>query len=136
MISIMRVTLKTKKVVVVDNDQYVVSLLKFLFEREGYEFISFASAGPFFEHIEENPPADLLLTEIVVPQASGIEITKLMQAHESWNETPVIILSSIGHEVRISEAFGFGASDYITKPFQVGELMARVKARISKPIMH
>jgi two-component system OmpR family response regulator len=127
----MKASYSSSKVVIVDNDENVCSLLKFIFHREGCEVVCINDGKMFLEHIENNPPADIILTEINVPQVGGIEITRHARNNLVWANTPVVILSSISSENKISEAFNNGVNDYITKPFQIGELVARVKARVS-----
>lgn len=118
-----------KKVLIVDDEKRIVDILKFNLNREGYETIT-ASAGPagLKMALEESP--DIILLDIMLPAMDGFEVCRALR--ESDKLTPVIMLTA--REEESDKVFGLelGADDYITKPFSIKELLARIKANIRR----
>lgn len=92
-------------------------------KKDGHTVITTDNGREALEQIESEVP-DLIITDIMMPYSSGLEIVgKVRQSRK----TPIIILSSMGQENIVLEAFNLGADDYITKPFSPNELSMRVK---------
>lgn len=93
-------------------------------KKDGHEVIATDNGRQALEYIEEHKP-DLIITDIMMPYTSGLEIVS--KVRQELKNTPVIVLSSMGQENVVLEAFNLGADDYITKPFSPNELSIRVK---------
>lgn len=114
-----------KKIMIIDNDDMTIEILKFLLNREGYK-ISIAKDGiTALERIPSIMP-DLVITTIIIPLKSGLEIINHIK--ENYKKIRVIALSSLGEEEdTVEEAFKLGVDDFIAKPFNPNELLLRIK---------
>jgi len=117
-----------KKVLVVDDEKNIVDIVVFNLKKEGYDII-FALDGEegLKKALEEDP--DLILLDIMMPKLDGFEVCKKIREKK---ETPIIMLTARAEEVDKVLGLELGADDYVTKPFGVRELMARVKANIRR----
>lgn len=117
-----------QKVLVVDDEKSIVDILEFNLKKEGYEVIcAFDGEEGLEKALNEKP--DLILLDIMMPKLDGIEVCK--KVRETSN-VPILMLTARAEEVDKVLGLELGADDYITKPFSVRELMARVKANIRK----
>lgn len=118
---------RSSTVMVVEDDNIVSTMLKHLLERRGYR-IDIASDGRGAEEmIESKIPPALVILDVMLPFVDGFELLRRIREHESWERVPVIMLTAKTREEDIVRALESGADDYIVKPFQPQELVARVK---------
>jgi len=117
------------KILVVDDEKSIVEIISYNLQKEGYDVIT-ANDGMqgLKTALSENP--DLILLDIMMPKLDGFEVCKRLR--EKKLQTPVIMLTARAEEVDKVLGFELGADDYVTKPFGVRELMARVKANLRK----
>lgn len=114
------------KILVIDDEKHILELLKFNLEVSGYEVICSDNGKEGLEMaINEKP--DLVLLDWMLPNISGIEVLKTIREDSEISRLPVIMLTAKNMEDDKIEGLDNGADDYITKPFSVKELMARVK---------
>src|SRR5687767_6049130 len=121
------------KILIVEDEPDMVLGLKDNFEFEGYEVITASDGVQGLERARASKP-DLLILDIMLPKLSGLEVCKTLRA-EGFDK-PVIMLTARGQEIDKVVGLELGADDYVTKPFSIRELMARVKAvlrRASSP---
>ena len=111
------------KILLVEDDQLMLKTIILRLKKEGHEITSCTDGKEAIEQIE-NQFFDLIITDIMLPYVSGLEIVGIVKETTS---TPIIVLSSMGQEKTIEEAFELGADDYITKPFNLTELSFRIK---------
>ena len=118
----------SKKILVVDDEKAIADIIKFNLKKEGYEVIT-ASDGEegVIKAFTENP--DLILLDIMMPKIDGYEACKRIREKLS---IPIIMLTARAEEVDKVLGLELGADDYVTKPFGIRELMARVKANLRK----
>jgi len=114
-------------IVRVDDDEHIAYLLDFLLERNGYIVISASDGQEFVDLLERAPAPDLILLDIMLPYFDGFELIKRVRKNEAWKDTPILVLSSCQNEKDVVQGLDAGANDYITKPFQPMELIARIK---------
>lgn len=114
-----------KKILIIDNDEMTIEILKFILKREGYK-ISIAKDGiSAMERIPIIMP-NLVITTIIIPLKSGLEIISTIK--QNFKDIRVIALSSLGEEEgTVEEAFQLGVDDFIAKPFNPNELLLRIK---------
>ncbi|WP_101773028.1 winged helix-turn-helix domain-containing protein [Peptostreptococcus faecalis] len=114
------------KILLIDDEEHILELLKFNLELGGYEVITSRDGfDGFIAAKEENP--DLILLDWMLPNISGIDILKKIREDKKLSRVPVIMLTAKNMEEDKIEGLNVGADDYITKPFSVKELMARIK---------
>ena len=117
-----------RKVLIVDDEKNIVDIIAFNLKKEGYQVIT-ASDGEegVRKTFEENP--DLILLDIMMPKMDGYEACRKIREKK---HTPIIMLTARAEEVDKVLGLEMGADDYVTKPFGVRELMARVKQTCGK----
>ena len=118
-----------KTVLIVEDERAIVEILKFNLKREGYETLE-ALDGETGLLLAQTKDPDLILLDVMLPKMNGFDICKTLRAEN--RTTPIIMLTA--REEEMDKVFGLeaGADDYITKPFSMRELMARVKANIRR----
>ena len=115
---------KIEKILIIEDEPQIRKIIKACFKELGSKVLE-AYKGEEGVRIHASDPSDLILLDIGLPDISGIDVTKRIR---EWSTTPIIVLSASGLERDKISALDAGADDYITKPFSVGELMARVRA--------
>ncbi|WZL80820.1 response regulator [Vallitaleaceae bacterium 9-2] len=118
----------SEKILVVDDEHAIVDILKFNLEKEGYHVVTAYNGEEGLSVFNEEAP-DLLLLDIMMPVMDGLTLCKKIR--ESSN-VPIIMLTARAEEVDKILGLEFGADDYMTKPFGVRELIARVKANLRR----
>ena len=117
-----------RKVLIVDDEKNIVDIIAFNLKKEGYQVITAADGEEGVEKtFSENP--DLILLDIMMPKMDGYEACRKIREKK---HTPIIMLTARAEEVDKVLGLEMGADDYVTKPFGVRELMARVKANLRK----
>lgn len=116
-----------QKILVVEDEIHIIELLKYNIEMAGYQLISTDNGRDGIDLcIEEQP--DLVILDLMLPDIDGFEVCKMLKRDERTKDIPVIILTAKGEEFDKVLGLELGADDYITKPFSIRELMARIKA--------
>ena len=118
------------KILVCEDDYMVVKAIEHKLTRDGYE-VEIANDGKVASEMIRNNEYDLVITDLLMPFTGGLEIINLMR-NKLEKTTPMIVLSKVGNEETIIEAFKLGADDYLTKPFSPNELSIRVKRFLIK----
>ncbi len=121
-----------KRVLIVEDEKNIVDILRFNLQREGYETAE-AYDGEAGLQLAETENPDLILLDVMLPKLIGFEVCKRLR--EKGNNVPVIILTAREEETDKVLGLEIGADDYITKPFSMRELMARIKANIRRTEM-
>lgn len=113
-----------KKILVVDDEPTILELIEYNLESNDYQVTTATDGQMAFDKVTDNT-FDLMLLDQMLPKLSGIEVLKKMR--KSGNLTPVIFLTAVDSEDNKIEGLISGADDYITKPFSIKELLARIK---------
>ena len=113
------------KILVAEDEPILLMTIEMKLKKEGFEVISSKDGREAIEQIKLTHP-DMIITDIMMPYASGLEIINFVRQQQN-SKTPIIILSAMEQENVVLEAFELGADDYITKPFSLNELAIRVK---------
>lgn len=114
-----------KKILIIDDEIHIVELLKFNLENNGYKVdYSYDGFDGYLKTKEFQP--DLILLDWMLPNISGIDLLKKIRSDESLEQIPVIMLTAKNMEEDKLEGLQDGADDYITKPFSVKEVLARI----------
>ncbi len=121
-------------ILIVEDDRDIAELLQFNLENEGYRVNLETHGERAYEKIVAEPP-DLLILDLNLPGLTGIEICKYLRENARTRDLPIMMLTARTQEIDKIIGFEIGADDYITKPFSIREVLARVKAllRRAKP---
>ena len=122
------------RILIVEDEPAMVAGLRDNFEYEGYDVISAADGVQGLERALAEQP-DLVVLDVMMPRMSGLDVCKQLKAKRP--SLPIIMLTARGQEIDKVVGLELGADDYVTKPFSIRELMARVKAvlrRVSPPM--
>ena len=119
--------MSTPRVLVIEDDDALATLVQYNLEKEGYK-VSVASDGEegLMQAEEETP--DLVLLDWMLPKVSGIEVCRRLRSRPETRNIPIIMLTARGEESDRVRGLDTGADDYLTKPFSVPELAARIRA--------
>lgn len=118
------------KILVCEDDYMMVKAIEHRLLRDEYEIVV-ATDGQVAAEKIKTEEFDLILTDMLMPFLGGLEIINLVK-NDLKKKTPIIVLSKLGQEESIIEAFKLGADDYMTKPFSPNELSLRVKRFLLK----
>ncbi len=118
-------------VYIVEDDKDIREIESFALKNSGYRVEEFSSAEEFYKKLKEKKP-DLVLLDIMLPDEDGLAIVKKLRSTQDTKKLPIIMVTAKGTELDIVKGFDIGADDYLTKPFDVMELISRVKALIRR----
>lgn len=118
-------------VMVIEDEEALALLLKYNLEKEGYDVAIESRGNKAIAEVEKNHPSVILL-DWMLPELSGVEICKLIRSKPDIKTIPIIMLTAKGEEEDKIKGLGAGADDYVTKPFSIPELLARVKSQLRR----
>lgn len=118
---------------IIEDDPSIGMLLEFLLQREGFEPRLISEGRSAKSAIEEGPAPALVLLDIMLPYVDGIELLLQIRQRTGWEHCTVIMLTTKSNENDIVRALELGASDYVVKPFQPNELLARIRRHVKRP---
>ena len=118
-------------VMIIEDEEPLAMLLSYNLEKEGYEVATVSNGLNAISEIERLMPSVILL-DWMLPEISGVEICKLVRSKPDIKNIPIIMLTAKSQEEDKIKGLGAGADDYVTKPFSVPELMARVKTNMRR----
>jgi len=119
-------------ILVAEDEMIMLKTIELRLKKDGYNVIATQDGMEALKKIEELCP-DLIITDIMMPFLSGLEIIETVKK-KLGRKTPIIVLSAMGQENVVLDAFQLGADDYITKPFSPNELSMRVKRYIPSAV--
>ena len=122
--------MSNKLILIVEDEEDILELLEYTLQKEGYETIGFLSVNEKLEKVLEEEYIDLILMDRNLPGIDGTEFINKIK--EKGYNSPVIYLTAKDKDEDILDGFDSHADDYITKPFKIQELLARVKAVIKR----
>jgi len=118
------------RIMVVDDERSMREMLEIFLGREGYEVEGHSLAGDALAALDKDQDYDLIITDINMPGLSGLDLLKSVDEFE--NHIPVIMITAYGSPDSAVEAMKLGAVDYITKPFRIEEIKARISAAVER----
>jgi len=113
------------KILIVEDNHLLLKVLETKLKKEGYEVISCDNGKDAVEQVIRSAP-DMVITDIMLPYNSGLEIVNFVKVTLK-RSIPVMVMSGIGQEKTVEEAFKLGADDYMIKPLSLPELSMRIK---------
>ncbi len=131
----MQKALKQAKILVIDDDPDNIRLIHQVLKAEGYQ-VSALTQPALLESVLAQTQPDLILLDVSMPPFSGFEMCRQLKQDARWTNVPVIFLTGMTEDTAVKEGFAAGGVDYITKPFSVIELTARVKNHLVIRFQH
>ncbi len=116
-------------VLVVEDEENLVEALRYNLEHEGYAVLTAPDGGSGLETARAALP-DLVILDVMLPNLDGIEVCRILRRE---TDVPILMLTAKGEEIDRVVGLEIGADDYVTKPFSMRELMARVRAMLRRP---
>lgn len=120
---------------VVEDDSNIREIESFALKNSGYSVTEFECAKDFYKRVADRVP-DLIILDIMLPDDDGLNIVKKLRSNPETKRTPVILVTAKASEIDMVKGLDVGADDYITKPFGIMELIARVKAILRRSSNH
>lgn len=120
----------TKKVLIVDDEQNIVTALEYLLGQSGYQ-VKVAQNGEEALAAVETFAPDLVLLDVMMPRVNGYEVCRRMRERPEWHRLKIVMLSAKGREVEVSKGMSLGADLYVVKPFSNTELVAQIDALLA-----
>ncbi|WP_426323330.1 response regulator transcription factor [Pseudoduganella sp. R-43] len=115
-------------ILVIEDDEHIGQILTFILQRQGYQTTLAADGLAARKAIVSSPtPPSLVLLDVMLPYIDGFELVHIIRQREGWTEVPIVMLTAKHTEKDIVRALDAGANDYVVKPFQPNELLARVR---------
>ena len=115
-----------------DDEADILELLKVNLQKAGYRFEGFQEADDLFRFLEREAPS-LILLDLMLPDTDGLEVCRRIRRSDRLAVVPIIMLTARGDEADKVVGLELGADDYVTKPFSVKELLARIHAVLRRP---
>ena len=113
-------------ILIIEDEQPIRRFLRASLSDEGYR-LNEASTGAEGLHVAQQPPPDLVILDLGLPDMDGQEIIRRLR---EWSKVPIIVLSARDQEAQKIQALDGGADDFVTKPFAIGELLARIRTAL------
>jgi two-component system KDP operon response regulator KdpE len=117
-----------QRILVVDDEPQILRALTTMLRGAGYEVVTAATAQEALAQAAAHPPEAIVL-DLVLPDGRGTDVSRELR---SWTDVPIVVLSAVGEEGEKVSALDAGADDYVTKPFGVDELLARLRAALRR----
>jgi DNA-binding response OmpR family regulator len=117
------------RILVVEDEEAMVAGLEYALEREGYEVLCARDGESALATLRSSAP-DLVLLDVMLPRRSGFDVLRALR--REGRAVPVIVVTAKGQEIDKVHGFDLGADDYVTKPFSLAELLARIRARLRR----
>lgn len=119
------------RILVVEDDPDIAELIQRYLERAGHTVERLASGGPVLPRLRSDPP-DLVVLDLMLPELDGLTICQAMRSNPPTATLPIIMLTARSDEADRVNGLEMGADDYLTKPFEFDELVARVRALLRR----
>lgn len=122
-------TSEKERILLVEDDPDVARMVRYQLEHDGFAVAVNSTGAGIVEQLAEWGPA-LLVLDLMLPAANGLEVLQRLRQDRRYSQLPVILLTALGEETDRVRGLDLGADDYITKPFGARELVARIRARL------
>lgn len=117
-----------RRILVVDDEEHILELLEYNLVQEGYEPVLADTGEKALEILDKEDDIEICLLDWMLPGITGIDVLKKIRNSTNYGNLPVILLTAKGDEISKVVGLEIGADDYLTKPFGIHELLARIKA--------
>ncbi|MHB9023562.1 MAG: response regulator transcription factor [Armatimonadota bacterium] len=122
------------RILIIEDERPIAQSLAYTLKREGFEVIIAGDGAEGLQLALDTPPPSLIILDLMLPSMDGLEVCRTLRQRQShW--IPVLMLTAKAEEIDRVIGLEIGADDYLTKPFSMRELVARVKATLRRPMM-
>ena len=121
------------RILIIEDEPDLQDLLKVNLLKDGHQ-VTVAGTGSAGLHELRRQPFDLVLLDLMLPDRDGLEVCRIVRADEALAAIPIIMVTAKSEESDVILGLGLGADDYVTKPFRVKELLARIRVRLSRSL--
>jgi two-component system alkaline phosphatase synthesis response regulator PhoP len=121
----------SKKILIVEDERDVVKLLRYNLEKEGFRVSTVADGSLALAEMRREEP-DLVILDLMLPGMDGLEVCRQVRRHDKYSSIPILMLTARSEEADRVVGLELGADDYVTKPFSMRELVARVRALLRR----
>ena len=122
----------SKKILIADDEPNIVAAIEFLLKQRGHDVYTATDGAEALSIVERVVP-DLVLLDVMMPQASGYEVCQTIRRRPEWRHIKVIMLSAKGRDSEVVRGLTLGADFYVTKPFSTRDLMSRIEGLLEPP---
>ncbi len=122
---------KKIRILLVEDEPNIMRLTSVMLEKEGYQIIQAPNGKIGIEKAKAETP-DIVITDLIMPEKNGFDVCRGVRANAATKNTPILILTAMGDEFNKSAGFEAGADDYLTKPFNINELKARIRSLLRR----
>ncbi len=128
--------METSKIIIIEDESEIVEIISNYLTSAGYQTIAFHDGSKAIEYIQTINANDvsLFILDRMLPSISGIEVLKFIRMYQPTKQTPVLMLTALSTPEQIVEGLDAGADDYMTKPFDLNVLNARVRSLLRRKI--
>ncbi len=119
--------MKRKKILLVDDSNTILMMEKFILRNDPYELVSASNGEEAVLKAAEHQP-DLILLDVIMPKMGGFEACRLIRENELTRSIPVIMVTTRGEAANVETGWANGCTDYVTKPINAVELLAKVRS--------
>lgn len=119
-------TISRKKIMIVDDEPYVIRSLSFVLRKEGYQVETAINGLDALERLKSSKP-DLLFLDLQLPLIDGFEVCRQIKSDPELQDIYIILLTAKGQDTDRTKGLSAGANEYLTKPFSPKELLARLR---------
>lgn len=114
------------RILIIEDDDIMLKAVKNILTKAGYEVLTAKDGKEAFEQLD-NAIYDIVVTDLMMPYANGLEVVSRIRSDSAKRHVSIIVVSSVGNEETITEAFRLGADVYLKKPIMAGELLIRIR---------
>lgn len=118
------------RILVVEDNEHAAFLMRFLLERAGYEVSLSPDGRDALQKLAATEPVDLIVLDLMLPYLSGYQVLLEARKNPRWRDVPIVVVTARTLEMDAVRALETGANDFIRKPYQPEELLARIKRAI------
>jgi DNA-binding response OmpR family regulator len=121
------------RILLVEDAEEISSLLEHLLKRAGFTVAIARDGKQALDYVTREPAVDLAVLDILLPYYSGFDLVKTIRQNQVWKDVPIVMLTAKSQEKDIVRALEMGANDYVLKPFQPNEVIARLRRFLRSP---
>lgn len=118
------------KILVVDDEEFIRSLLRNGLTENGFDVVTADNGFEGILAVEEEKP-DIVITDIMMPRLTGLELLTALKNNKLTRNIPVILISALDEADKVQEGLSIGATDFITKPFKINEIVGKLRHYLS-----